>query len=102
MSHPDTSSDLNIQSTTGAGRLVAADGATMRFTDSVLLYTPGGNPQPLRFEATGGATMRFDLPIRGFDAGVAELSVDETSTMVLNRSGARIPRSRWSTRGSSK
>ena len=28
--------------------------------------------------------MQFDLPIRAFHAGVAELIVDETSSLVLN------------------
>ena len=83
--HPEMFEQINLQSTSGAGQFLAQNGATIHFTDTLLLLnTPGGNPQPVRFDAKTGSTIRFDGPIRGFDAGVAELSVDETSTMILN------------------
>jgi hypothetical protein len=75
---------VNVQSKTGMGRFVADNGATLRFINTVLLDTQDVEPNPVRFEATSGGTIRFDGPIRAFDAGVAELHVDETSRMVLN------------------
>jgi hypothetical protein len=75
---------INIQSTSGTGRFIADNGATLQFAKTVLLDTQGVDPNPVRFEATAGGTVRFDGPIRAFDAGVAELHVDETSTMILS------------------
>ncbi|QEG33361.1 hypothetical protein [Bythopirellula goksoeyrii] len=84
ISSPDTFGQINLQSTNGSGLFQANFDGTLRFTHTVLLATPGGTPQPLRFEATNGSAMEFDGPIRAFEAGVAELYVDETSSMVLN------------------
>jgi hypothetical protein len=82
--HPSGSGQMNIQSTMGTGRFIADQGATLVFSDVVLLDTQGVQANPIRFEATNGGTIRFDRALRAFDAGVAELHVDETSKMMLN------------------
>jgi hypothetical protein len=84
VSQPDAFGAVNVQSRTGSGRFVADNGATLRFANEVLLDTQDVEPNPVRFEATTGGTIRFDRPIRAFDAGVGELHVDETSSMILN------------------
>ncbi len=90
--HADSFGQINVQSRSGVGRFVADDGSTMRFTDTVLFQTVDTEqPQTVRFEARHGSTIEFDSALRGFDAGVAELHVDETSTLRL--SGVEVKRS---------
>jgi hypothetical protein len=82
--HPAGSGQMNIQSTMGTGQFIADQGATLVFSNVVLLDTQGVKANPVRLEATNGGTIRFDHALRAFDAGVAELHVDETSKMILN------------------
>jgi hypothetical protein len=82
--HPAGSGQMNIQSTVGTGQFIADKGATLVFSNVVLLDTQGVKANPIRFEAINGGTIRFDRALRAFDAGVAELHVDEASKMMLN------------------
>jgi hypothetical protein len=89
--HPETFGQITLQSSSGRGQFVAKDGATLRFADTVLLNTPDvDEPSAIQFNATGGGRIQFDNPIRAFDAGVAELNVDDDSTLVL--SGVEVMR----------
>ena len=83
ISHPETFGQINLQSANGTGLFQTRFDASMRFTHTVLLDNAGNNPQPLRFEAIDGGSLQFDGPIRAFNSGVAELYVDETSSLVL-------------------